>query len=92
MRGKYSNGYWIGVYAVFGVIQIAVTIYAWVSVVSGVLLASKTLHEKLLVRIMHSPMEFFDTTPMGRVMNRFSKDIDILDAIMQRTIRFGFIL
>ena len=41
---------------------------------------SRVLLERLLERILHAPMAFFDTTPLGRIINRFSKDIDIVDA------------
>ncbi len=43
----------------------------------GTLNAAMKLHEKMLSGIMRSPMSFFDTTPLGRILNRFSKDIDI---------------
>ncbi|XP_030060230.1 multidrug resistance-associated protein 9 [Microcaecilia unicolor] len=41
--------------------------------------ASSTLHDEVFYKILHSPMSFFDTTPIGRIMNRFSKDMDELD-------------
>uniref|UniRef100_A0A8D1PBM2 ATP-binding cassette sub-family C member 12 n=1 Tax=Sus scrofa TaxID=9823 RepID=A0A8D1PBM2_PIG len=43
------------------------------------LMASSSLHNQVLHKILESPMSFFDTTPTGRLMNRFSKDMDELD-------------
>ena len=34
------------------------------------------LHNKMLVRLIKAPMSFFDEVPAGRIINRFSKDID----------------
>ncbi|XP_069757764.1 ATP-binding cassette sub-family C member 12 isoform X2 [Narcine bancroftii] len=42
--------------------------------------ASSALHDKVFYKISHCPMRFFDTTPIGRIINRFSKDIDEVDA------------
>uniref|UniRef100_A0A8C3TI31 ATP-binding cassette sub-family C member 5 n=1 Tax=Chelydra serpentina TaxID=8475 RepID=A0A8C3TI31_CHESE len=41
--------------------------------------ASSVLHDDVFYKILLSPMSFFDTTPTGRLMNRFSKDMDELD-------------
>jgi len=46
--------------------------------------ASFTLHNRMLNAVLGSPMSFFDTTPIGRVLNRFSGDIMQLDLLFPR--------
>ncbi len=41
--------------------------------------ASILIHQRLLHQVMRSPMSFFDTNPTGRIINRFSADIDTID-------------
>ncbi|KAJ1344932.1 hypothetical protein BSLG_000447 [Batrachochytrium salamandrivorans] len=41
--------------------------------------AARVLHEGAITRIVRAPVLFFDTTPLGRVINRFSKDQDGID-------------
>lgn len=38
--------------------------------------AASVLHDKLFRRLLLSPMHFFDTTPLGRILTRFSRDMD----------------
>ncbi|CAI5758720.1 unnamed protein product [Candida verbasci] len=41
--------------------------------------SAKTLNVKAVAKILHAPMSFMDQTPIGRVLNRFTKDTDSLD-------------
>ena len=50
--------------------------------------ASNLLHHNLLNHIIHAPMSFFDTTPIGRILNRFTKDLDGLDTYIVYYIKF----
>ncbi|XP_068181608.1 ATP-binding cassette sub-family C member 5 [Antennarius striatus] len=41
--------------------------------------AASVLHDKLFRQLLLSPMHFFDTTPLGRILTRFSRDMDQVD-------------
>lgn len=43
------------------------------------LVAATRLHKTMLHGIMHAPLNFFDTTPVGRILSRFSSDVETLD-------------
>lgn len=43
------------------------------------LCAAIKIHYALLTGISHAPLSFFDRTPSGRILARFSKDLEVLD-------------
>jgi ATP-binding cassette subfamily C (CFTR/MRP) protein 1 len=45
-------------------------------------IAGRKLHWIILIGVLHAPMSFFDTTPIGRIINRFAKDIDSVDTAL----------
>jgi ABC-type multidrug transport system fused ATPase/permease subunit len=75
----FSTGEYIAGYASLAASQsIFVFIYSTVLTNAGTN-ASKTMLQRAMSRVLRAPMSFFDTTPLGRVTNRFSKDIHTMD-------------
>ncbi|KAG1691083.1 Multidrug resistance-associated protein 1 [Nymphon striatum] len=69
----------LGVYAALGFSEAMFVFIGGMGFAYGTVKAGEILHENMLQNIMRSPMSFFDTTPMGRIINRFSKDISVID-------------
>lgn len=52
-------------------------VFFWISMRS-----SKALHDVMFSRILRATICFFDFNPVGRILNRFSKDIGIVDELL----------
>ena len=86
----YSTGAYIGIYAALGVTQ-ALLMFAF-SVILTVLgtRSSRIMLKRAMTRVLRAPMSFFDTTPLGRITNRFAKDVDIMDNNLTDAMRMYF--
>ncbi|KAF9115455.1 hypothetical protein BGX27_007708 [Mortierella sp. AM989] len=71
--------FFIGIYGLISLMTVFLTIVRMFWQFYGSLKASRSLYEELLVSIIHAPIRFFDTTPVGRIINRFSKDFEVID-------------
>lgn len=78
---------YLGVYGAFGAGQVLATFAASITFALGALQASREMHVILLRYVLRWPMELFDTTPLGRVLNRFAKDVDVIDNTLPQVVR-----
>src|SRR6202044_491464 len=77
---------YIGIYFAFGIGGAAlVVLQTPILLIFCSIEASRKLHERMAFAIFRSPMSFFDTTPAGRILNRFSSDLYRIDEILART-------
>ncbi|NXP41332.1 MRP3 protein, partial [Leiothrix lutea] len=76
----------VGVYAALGLLQGLIVLISSFTLAMGGIKAARTLHAALLENKFHTPQSFYDTTPTGRIINRFSKDIYVIDEVIPPTI------
>jgi ATP-binding cassette, subfamily C (CFTR/MRP), member 1 len=85
-------GKYIGIYFAFGIggaaLVVMQTLILWIFCSIE---ASRKLHERMAFAIFRSPMSFFETTPAGRILNRFSSDIYRVDEVLARTFNMLFV-
>ncbi|KAF8788578.1 Multidrug resistance-associated protein 1 like protein [Argiope bruennichi] len=69
----------MGIYGLLGFGQGLSTLIATIIMAIASTRASIRFHKTMLWSVLRSPMSFFDTTPLGRILNRFGKDINTID-------------
>lgn len=63
----------------FHIISASAAVFADIIPLIGCIKAAAILHQLLLNNVVHLPIAFFDQTPIGRILSRFSKDIDVIE-------------
>ncbi|XP_044044179.1 multidrug resistance-associated protein 4 isoform X2 [Siniperca chuatsi] len=85
ITAELNTNFYLGVY---GGLTVATIIFGFIRnlVLFNVLVrAAQSLHNRMFNAILRTPVHFFDINPIGRVLNRFSKDIGQLDSNMPWT-------
>ncbi|KAF8943963.1 hypothetical protein BGZ47_004806 [Haplosporangium gracile] len=86
--------YYLGIYALLSFGYIFTIMCRQMVQYKGSIDASRSIHRRLLSQILNSPVRFFDTTPLGRIMNRFTKDMGTIDedvASISSNLMFDFL-
>uniref|UniRef100_F6PGX9 Uncharacterized protein n=1 Tax=Ciona intestinalis TaxID=7719 RepID=F6PGX9_CIOIN len=76
----------LAVYGGLGLVQGLIVVVESIILYVGALGASRVLHETMLHHLLLAPVRFFDQTPIGRIINRCSKDVDVMDNLLIRII------
>jgi ATP-binding cassette subfamily C (CFTR/MRP) protein 1 len=80
-EGVHNEGYYVGYYAMFGVIYGVFAFFRALVLALSTPKMSATIHESMISNLLFSPLnEFFDRVPLGRILNRLSKDLNSVDA------------
>ena len=76
-------GTYVGGYAGFSFAAIFLTLLSAYLQTYSSLAAAKSLHKNMIQSLLRAPMSFFHSTPLGRILNRFSKDQNDVDKTME---------
>ncbi|TVY84175.1 ATP-dependent bile acid permease [Lachnellula suecica] len=71
--------YYLSVYAIIGIACMLVALFRDMWLFFGSLTASWQIHKRLMESVTRAKFKFFDVTPLGQLMNRFSKDLEAVD-------------
>ncbi|KAL2016763.1 hypothetical protein VTK56DRAFT_3111 [Thermocarpiscus australiensis] len=71
--------YYLTVLAIIGIAGAVAALVRDLWIFLGSLTASWKLHNRLMSAVTGARFKFFDVTPLGQMMNRFSKDLEAVD-------------
>jgi len=74
-----SVAYWLGLYLAWVFIALVAVFGSAILYYVGAIKASRVIHRKLVDSIFGAYMRFLDSTPVGRIISRFTKDMKNID-------------
>lgn len=80
-------GYYVAGLLFINIASFCISILSSINASIGTYKAANNIHDSMLDNVVRSTVRFFDTTPSGRIINRFSKDIETIDNSLSNTLR-----
>uniref|UniRef100_A0A224YGH0 ABC transporter n=1 Tax=Rhipicephalus zambeziensis TaxID=60191 RepID=A0A224YGH0_9ACAR len=71
---------WVQVLVSLCIIDVALRVVGSVLLSLSAKRLSRSIHNEMLEHVLRSPVSFFDASPRGRILNRFSADMDFVDS------------
>ncbi len=83
-----SRSFYLGIYAAIACVLGVLTFVRAFILARFSIHASSELHKNALNSVLNAPQSFFDTTPTGRILSRFSKDLYSIDLELSDSLDF----
>ncbi|XP_053085621.1 multidrug resistance-associated protein 4 isoform X4 [Pangasianodon hypophthalmus] len=80
-----SNEFYLGIYSGLTVATLLFGFTRSLMMFNALVCSAQTLHNRMFNCIIRTPVRFFDINPIGRILNRFSKDIGHIDSMLPWT-------
>ncbi|CAD6448965.1 fa14f840-ff15-4b9d-8691-809f6f71babf [Sclerotinia trifoliorum] len=86
---KHDTSFYLTVYVGLSAISAIVGTLRYFYVYTGSIRASKVLFENLCFTVLRTPLRWMDTVPLGRILNRFTADFNVVDGRLANDFAFG---
>lgn len=81
--------FYLGVYVALAVVSSIIGTLKFLYIYIGSIRASRKLFAKLNFTILRTPIRWLDTVPVGRILNRYTADFNIIDSQLANSLSFG---
>jgi len=81
--------YYLVIYCILSIIMCIQGTSRYLLMFYGSVRASQTLFENLTYAVLRAPLRWLDTVPVGRILNRFTADFNIVDSSIANALAFG---
>ncbi|KAH8698973.1 putative ABC bile acid transporter [Talaromyces proteolyticus] len=77
---RHTLGFYLGIYVAFSAVSAILGTLRYFYIYTGCIRASRVLFDKMCYAVLRTPLRWVDTVPLGRILNRFTSDFNVIDA------------
>lgn len=82
-RSSVNEGQAVIIYGLLGFLALVMSLLNNLFWLERGIKAGKAMHDDMLKSVLRAPIRFFDSTPVGRILQRFSRDVESVDIYLQ---------